>query len=310
MRRVNRRTFILGGLAIAGTAIVPSSQITTGAVPGRSGTYPFRLGLASGEPEPDSVVLWTRLAPSPLNADGQGGMPRADIIVDWQVSTSGRFTSLVASGSTTARFADAHSVHVVAGGLAPDSEYYYRFRTNGHISPVGRTRTAPEFDVVARNLVILAKRHPDAHFFGLDASMEMLEMADAKIDSARIRNITLAKELADNFYYVNTFEMTDRFDKIFFSYSITMIPSWREAIDNALNNLKIGGELFIVDFYDQKDLPRTFRKMLQNWLKAFHVQFWNDLLPYLGTLETKGLVRLKVTPIFKRYAFIARLEKV
>ena len=154
MGRVNRRTFILGGLAIAGTAIVPSSQITTRAVPGRSGTYPFRLGLASGEPEPDSVVLWTRLAPSPLNADGQGGMPRADIIVDWQVSTDERFTSLVASGSTTARFADAHSVHVVAGGLAPDSEYYYRFRANGHISPVGRTRTAPTFDVVGRDLVM------------------------------------------------------------------------------------------------------------------------------------------------------------
>ena len=50
--------------------------------------------------------------------------------------------------------------------------------------------------------------------------------------------------------------------------------------------------------------------MLQNWLKAFHVRFWSDLLPYLGTLETKGLVRLQVTPIYKRYAFIARLEKV
>ena len=46
------------------------------------------------------------------------------------------------------------------------------------------------------------------------------------------------------------------------------------------------------------------------WLKAFHVRFWNDLIPYLGTLETKGLVRLTVTPIYKRYAFIARLEKV
>ena len=161
-----------------------------------------------------------------------------------------------------------------------------------------------------RNLVILAKRHPDAHFFGLDASADMLEMADAKIDSARLRNITLANALADDFYYVNTFEMTDRFDKIFFSYSISMIPSWRESIDNALSNLKPGGELFIVDFYDQKDLPRTFRKMLQNWLKAFHVQFWNDLMPYLGTLETKGLVRLTVTPLYKRYAFIARLEKV
>lgn len=161
-----------------------------------------------------------------------------------------------------------------------------------------------------RNLVLLAKRHPDAFFFGLDASAEMLEMADVKMDTARLRNITLAHALAEDFYYVDTFEMMDRFDKIFFSYSISMIPSWRDAIDNALNNLKPGGELWIVDFYDQKDLPRTFRKMLQNWLKAFHVQFWGDLLPYLGTLETKGLVRLTVTPIYKRYAFIARLEKV
>lgn len=161
-----------------------------------------------------------------------------------------------------------------------------------------------------RNLVILAKRHPDAHFFGLDASADMLEMADTKIDSARLRNVTLSNMLAEDFYYVNTFEMTDRFDKIFFSYSISMIPDWRAAVDNALNNLKPGGELFIVDFYDQKDLPRTFRKMLQNWLKAFHVQFWSDLLPYLGTLETKGLVRLAVNPLYKRYAFIARLEKV
>jgi len=161
-----------------------------------------------------------------------------------------------------------------------------------------------------RNLVILAKRHPNAHFFGLDASADMLEMADAKMDSARLRNITLAHVLAQDFYYVNTFELTDRFDKIFFSYSISMIPDWRDAIENALGNLRTSGELFIVDFYDQKDLPRMFQKALHNWLKAFHVQFWSDLIPYLGTLETKGLVRLTVTPLYRRYAFIARLEKV
>ncbi len=161
-----------------------------------------------------------------------------------------------------------------------------------------------------RNLIILAKRHPDARFFGLDASAAMLEAAEWKIDGKRIENITLKTALADDFYYRDTFDLSDRLDKIFFSYSISMIPPWRESIDNALNNLKPGGELFIVDFFDQKDLPRTFRLMLQNWLKAFHVQFWNDLLPYLNTLETKGLVRLQVTPLFRRYSFIAKLQKL
>lgn len=67
-----------------------------------------------------------------------------------------------------------------------------------------------------RNLVILAKRHGDARFFGLDASSAMLETAAAKIDLMRLPNITLATALADDFYYVNTFEMAERFDKIFF----------------------------------------------------------------------------------------------
>ncbi|MFI1991811.1 alkaline phosphatase D family protein [Actinoplanes sp. NPDC020271] len=136
MTIINRRVFVLGGLATAGTLAVPS--LASAAVP-----YPFTLGVASGEPDSTSVVLWTRLAPSPLDADGQGGMANADVTVDWQVSTTSTFASPAASGSVTARYADAHSVHVVAGGLAPGTEYYYRFRAQGHISAVGRTRTAP-----------------------------------------------------------------------------------------------------------------------------------------------------------------------
>ncbi|WP_372471399.1 alkaline phosphatase D family protein [Micromonospora trifolii] len=116
--------------------------------------YPFKLGVASGDPAPDSVVLWTRLAPSPLNADGQGGMANADVTVEWQVSATDRFTSLVASGSVVARYADAHSVHAIAGGLAADSDYYYRFRAQGQISPVGRTRTAPAPSAFGRDLVM------------------------------------------------------------------------------------------------------------------------------------------------------------
>ncbi|MBG6066848.1 alkaline phosphatase D family protein [Micromonospora ureilytica] len=148
MTRLSRRIFVLGGLVTAGVAVTPR-QGARAAVP-----YPFKLGVASGDPAPDSVVLWTRLAPSPLNADGQGGMANADVTVEWQVSTTDRFTSLVASGSVEARYADAHAVHAIAGGLAADADYYYRFRAQGQISPVGRTRTAPAPSSFGRDLVM------------------------------------------------------------------------------------------------------------------------------------------------------------
>jgi alkaline phosphatase D len=139
MTHLSRRTFLVGGLAAAGAVALPAGASARAA----AAPYPFLLGVASGDPAADSVVLWTRLAPSPTAADGHGGMGSADVAVDWQVSTSPAFTSLVASGTTTARSAGAHSVHAVAGGLAPDAEFYYRFRAQGHLSPVGRTRTAP-----------------------------------------------------------------------------------------------------------------------------------------------------------------------
>ncbi|KLL10322.1 alkaline phosphatase D family protein [Protofrankia coriariae] len=157
MKTLHRRTFLVGGIAAAGglalpvraLSSVPAAQAAASTTP-----YPFTLGVASGEPAPDSVVLWTRLAPSPLNADGHGGMANTDVVVDWQVSTSPAFAPLVASGSVTAGYAQAHSVHVVAGGLAPDAEYYYRFRAQRHISAVGRTRTAPVFTAVGRDLTM------------------------------------------------------------------------------------------------------------------------------------------------------------
>jgi alkaline phosphatase D len=152
MSPISRRTLVLGGLAAAGASALPvrSAVIAaTAAVP-----YPFQLGIASGEPDANSVVLWTRLAPSPLNADGQGGMATADVVVDWQVSTTDTFSTLVASGSVTASYAAAHSVHVIAGGLNPDSDYFYRFRAQGHLSPVGRTRTAPAVGTNGRDLTM------------------------------------------------------------------------------------------------------------------------------------------------------------
>jgi alkaline phosphatase D len=138
---VSRRTFVLG---LAGAVAVP-----------RTSAYPFRLGIASGDPAPDSVVLWTRLAPSPLDADGQGGMPNTDIPIEWEVATTPSFAKVVTSGTVQARYADAHTVHIVANGLRPDAEYFYRFRSQGHVSPTGRTLTTPAFDAPGRDLTML-----------------------------------------------------------------------------------------------------------------------------------------------------------
>ena len=93
MTNLSRRTFVLGGLATAGATALPMRALA-GTRAAQAATtliaYPFTLGVTSGDPAPDSVVLWTRLAPSPTNADGQGGMPNADVTVEWQVSLTSR----------------------------------------------------------------------------------------------------------------------------------------------------------------------------------------------------------------------------
>src|SRR6188768_3138980 len=93
----------------------------------RKTSDPFTLGVASGDPAPDGVVLWTRLAVEPLAEDGLGGMPARPIEVLWQVAEDERFTRMVQRGSTTARPEEAHSVHVELVGLEPGREYFYRF---------------------------------------------------------------------------------------------------------------------------------------------------------------------------------------
>jgi len=159
-----------------------------------------------------------------------------------------------------------------------------------------------------RNLVLLGKKRPKANLFGLDASSEMLVTAKEKIAKSG-QKVEVRTALADDFAFDSTFGLGEPFDVVFFSYSISMIPTWRESIDNALKNLKPDGVLYIVDFYDQKDLPRWFQKLLQGWLRKFHVQFWHDLFPYLRSLETDGFGTLKLVPIFNRYSFISHFQK-
>jgi alkaline phosphatase D len=135
---LTRRRFL--ELCAAGAAFT-ASGCDLGA-PQLSG-YPFTLGVASGDPLADRVVLGTRVAPEPLAPGGSGGMPAQPVTVFWEVARDDRFRQLVRYGSAVADPSLAHSVHVDVNGLEPDRWYFYRFHAAGYASPVARTRTMP-----------------------------------------------------------------------------------------------------------------------------------------------------------------------
>ncbi len=166
MQVVSRRVFLAGGVSvlvgacangrtaaptttIANTTTAPSSSTTSTAATTTTSTLPpvelasdpFTLGVASGDPDPSSVVLWTRLAIDPLHG---GGMPADDIAVEWQTSSSESFATVAASGTAMATAANGHSVHAVVP--LEQGTWYYRFLVGSFTSPTGTTRPAPPAD--------------------------------------------------------------------------------------------------------------------------------------------------------------------
>lgn len=140
-----RRSFLtLAGVA-TGSAVMLAAEPAAADAAGRFTPRDdlFTLGVASGDPWPDGVVLWTRLAPDPTSPDGSGGMPDVGVNVRWEVAEDERFRRIVRRGVERARPSSAHSVHAEVRGLRPDRVYWYRFRAAGQASPAGRTRTAP-----------------------------------------------------------------------------------------------------------------------------------------------------------------------
>ncbi len=125
-------------------------------LPGAQGldADPFTLGVASGDPVPTSVILWTRLAIDPIARDGTGAVPDADIEVLWEVASDEDFAQVVASGIEVASPDFGHSLHVDPEGLTADTRYWYRFRVGEFTSPVGRTRTTPDDDATVDELRI------------------------------------------------------------------------------------------------------------------------------------------------------------
>jgi alkaline phosphatase D len=143
---LSRRAFLAGGLALV--AVPPDLRQFTPGRP-RFQSSPFTLGVASGDPTADGFVLWTRLAPDPL--DG-GGMAPERVAVNWRIAEDDRMRNVVRRGTAAATPAAAHSVHVDVSGLRPDRPYWYQFDAAGQESPVGRTRTLPPADSAAARM--------------------------------------------------------------------------------------------------------------------------------------------------------------
>lgn len=142
--RLSRRRF-LGYTGAGATAVLLGTgqwDVASASANSTKG-YPFTLGVASGDPAPDGVVLWTRLAIDPLAPDGKGGMPDQRIPVQYQVASDESFRNVVRAGVAFASPELGHSVHPEVHGLLPGRTYWYRFRVGNEISPIGRTRTAP-----------------------------------------------------------------------------------------------------------------------------------------------------------------------
>ncbi|MGI5177771.1 alkaline phosphatase D family protein [Dactylosporangium sp. CA-152071] len=128
-------------LLVTGGATAVAVVTAAGA---HAATPVFLHGVASGDPLPDGVLLWTRVTPTPSATPGSGAGP--SVAVTWQIATDPGFADVVSGGTVTTGPERDHTVKVDARGLAPATTYHYRFGVAGVWSPAGRTRTAPAAD--------------------------------------------------------------------------------------------------------------------------------------------------------------------
>ncbi len=162
-----------------------------------------------------------------------------------------------------------------------------------------------------RNLLKLAGLRPEVELYGLDISRQMLDTAAAKFAGTRhAGRVHWACCGADELDYRRTFGLERPFDAIFFSFSLSMIPPWRESLLAAAASLQPDGSIYIVDFWDQADLPAWFRKVLQTWLSWFHVRHEPKLIACLEKLARLNLAKVELTSLYGRYSYIARLSEL
>ncbi|RWO65702.1 MAG: class I SAM-dependent methyltransferase [Mesorhizobium sp.] len=159
-----------------------------------------------------------------------------------------------------------------------------------------------------RNIILAARRHPDARFYGLDISAEMLETAGKAIDREGLSGrLVLARGDATDFDARALFGV-ERFDRVFVSYSLSMIPGWEKTVSAALAALSPNGSLHIIDFGQQEGLPGWFRTLLRGWLKKFHVAPRESLREVLESESRRTSASFRFRTLYRGYAWLAVIK--
>jgi len=156
-----------------------------------------------------------------------------------------------------------------------------------------------------RNIVLAARHYPNARFFGLDISTEMLETANAAMAREGLAaKVKLVRGDATDFDAGALFGI-ERFDRVFVSYSLSMIPGWEKTIAQATAVLAPGGSLHVVDFGEQEGLPRWFRTLLRGWLRKFHVAPRETLRDVLESESERTGATFHFRTLYRGYAWLS-----
>ncbi len=225
---------------------------------------------------------------------------------------------LAKPSQVAAMHGERQSARDLMDGIYRHQRQIYDFTRKYYL--LGRDRLIRELDVpvgghvlelgcgTGRNLIKAAQRYGTAHFSGLDLSGEMLKTAQSSIErrslSGRIR---LAQGDATAFDAQQLFGRAV-FDRVFVSYSLSMIPQWQAVVEAALAVVAKGGSLHVVDFGQQVRLPRWFHQALHGWLARFHVAPRADLQAVLAAAAHRHGGSLEFQSILGDYAQIATIK--
>lgn len=208
--------------------------------------------------------------------------------------------------------AEMDAIYRVQRHIYDASRKYYLLGRDGLIAGLDPPPGGTVLEIgcgTGRNIILAARRHPSARFFGIDVSHAMLETASQSVARAGLSHcVRLAQADASRLDTVPLFGIA-QFDRVFVSYALSMIPPWREALDCAFRAVSPGGALHIVDFGEQSRLPNAFRTGLRAWLRKFSVEPRAELEAELRRISEQHEAALTFSRPFRDYACAAVLKK-